>query len=128
VDIVYRCMRPGDRPRAVQNLLAVHRLLLIWDSFQAVRFVPGPGGATPPLDEAGCQELPGFLETLAGRGRSAVLITSRITEDWLGGIRRIAVGGLASRGPQGTRGNSWRPARRRRSGRDERGRFAGGRR
>jgi hypothetical protein len=117
-------MRPGGRRRAVQNLLAVHRLLLIWDSFQAVRFVPGPGGATPPLDEAGCQELPGFLEALAGRGRSAVLITGRISEDWLGGIRRIAVGGLAS-GPQG---NSWRPARRRRSGRDERGRFAGGRR
>ena len=54
--------------------------------------MPDPGGATPPLDEAGCQELPGFLETLAGRGRSAVLITSRTSEDWLGGIRRIAVG------------------------------------
>ena len=49
-----------------------------------------------PLDGAGCRELPGFLETPAGRGRSAVLITSRISEDWLGGIRRIAVGGLAS--------------------------------
>ena len=58
--------------------------------------MPDPGGATPPLDEAGCQELPGFLETLAGRGRSAVLIASRTSADWLGGIRRIAVGGLAS--------------------------------
>ena len=57
--------------------------------------MPDPGGATPPLDEAGCQELLDFLETLAGRGRSAVLITSRTSEDWLGGIRRIAVGGLA---------------------------------
>jgi hypothetical protein len=58
--------------------------------------MPDPDGATPPLDKAGCQELPGFPETLAGRGRSAVLITSRTSEDWLGGIRRIAVGGLAS--------------------------------
>ena len=90
--------------------------------------MPDPGGATPPLDEAGCQELPGFLETLAGRGRSAVLITSRTSEDWLGGIRRIAVGGLASHEATGYAGNSWRPTRRRRSGRDERGRFAGARR
>jgi hypothetical protein len=49
-----------------------------------------------PMDEAGCQELPGFPEPLAGRGRSAVLITGRTGEDWLGGIRRIVVGGLAS--------------------------------
>jgi len=32
--MVYRCVQPGDRRRAVQNLLAAaHRLLLIWDSF-----------------------------------------------------------------------------------------------
>jgi hypothetical protein len=77
---------------------------------------------SPPLGEAGCRELLDFLETLAGRGRSAVLITSRTSEDWLGGIRRIAVGGLASQRSPGTRGKSWRPARRRCSGRDERGR------
>ena len=124
----FAALQPDDRRRAVQNLLAAHRLLLIWDSFWTARSMPGPGGATPPLDEAGCRELPGFLETLAGRGRSAVLITSRTSEDWPGGIRRIAVGGLASHEAAGTRGNSWRPARRRRSGRDERGRFAGVRR
>ena len=124
----FAALQPDDRRRAVQNLLAAHRLLLIWDSFWTARSMPDPGGATPPLDEAGCQELPGFLETLAGRGRSAVLITSRTSEDWLGGIRRIAVGGLASHEAAGYAGNSWRPARRRRSGRDERGRFAGARR
>jgi len=50
-----------------------------------------------------CQELPGFLEALAGRGRSG-LITGRTSEDWLGGIRRIAVGGPAWHGAAGTRG------------------------
>jgi hypothetical protein len=59
--------------------------------------MPGPGGAAPPLEEAGCQELPGFPEPLAGRGCSAVLITGRTSEDWPGGIRRNRAGGLASR-------------------------------
>jgi len=82
-----------------------------------------------PWMRPGCQELPGFLETLAGPGRSAVLITSRTSEDWLGGIRRIAVGGLASHEVTGYEGELLAPpARRRRSGRDERGRFAGARR
>ncbi len=89
------------------------RLLPIWDSFWTVRSVPDPGGLTPPLDEEGCRERPDFLETLAGRGRSAVLIASRASEDWLGGIRRIAVGGLASHEVTGCAGNSWCPARRR---------------
>jgi hypothetical protein len=58
-------LQPDDRRRAVQDLLAEHRLLLIWDSFSTARSIPDPGGATPPLDEAGCQELLDFLETLA---------------------------------------------------------------
>ncbi len=91
----FAALQPDDRRRAVQDLLAEHRLL-IWDSFKTVRFMPDPGGATPPRDEAGCPELPDVLETLAGRGRSAALITSRTSQDRLGGIRRIAVGGLAS--------------------------------
>ena len=44
----FAALQPDDRRRAVQNLLAEHRLLLIWDSFQAVRSMPDPGGATPP--------------------------------------------------------------------------------
>ena len=62
-----------------------------------------------PLDEAGCQELPDFLETLAGRGRSAVLITSHTSEDWPGGIRRIAAGGLALHGTAGYAGELLAP-------------------
>jgi hypothetical protein len=58
-----------------------------------------------------------------------VLITSRSSEDWLGGIRRIAVGGLASHEATGYAGELLPlNTRRRRSGRDERGRFAGARR
>jgi hypothetical protein len=56
-----------------------------------------------PLGEAGCRELPGFPEALAGRGRSAVLITGRTSADWPGGICRIAVGGLASHGAAAAR-------------------------
>jgi hypothetical protein len=109
VDIVHRCVRSDERRRAVQDLLAAHRLLLlIWGSFWTVRSVPDPG-SPPPLEEAGCQELPGFLETLAGRGRSAVLITSRTSEDWPGGIRRIAVGGLASHAAAGYAGELLAP-------------------
>ena len=58
-----------------------------------------------------------------------MLITSRTGEDWLGGIRRLAVGGLASHEVTGYAGELLAPyPRRRRSGRDERGGFAGARR
>ena len=57
-----------------------------------------------------------------------MLITSRTGEDWLGGIRRIAVGGLASHEAAGYAGELLAPDRRRHSGRDERGRFASARR
>jgi hypothetical protein len=71
--------------------------------------MPDPAGRRHPLDEAGCQGLLDFLETLAGRGRSAVLIASRTSEDWLGGIRRIAVGGLASHEAAGYAGELLAP-------------------
>ena len=86
----------NERRAVVQKMLTDHRMLLIWDNFESVRSMRDPGGATKPLDEAGCAELREFLAHLAARGHSAVLITSRTTEDWLGGIRRIAVGGLAA--------------------------------
>jgi tetratricopeptide (TPR) repeat protein len=86
----------NERRAVVQKVLTDHRMLLIWDNFESVRSMPDPGGATKPLDEAGCAELREFLAHLAARGHSAVLITSRTTEDWLGGVRRISVGGLAA--------------------------------
>ena len=57
--------------------------------------MPDPAGATPPLDEAGCaaaEGVPGLGARITRR--SAVIITSRAPEDWLGQVRRIAVGGL----------------------------------
>jgi tetratricopeptide (TPR) repeat protein len=36
-----------------------------------------------------------FLARLAAKGTSAVIITSRTAEDWLGPLRRVEVGGLA---------------------------------
>jgi tetratricopeptide (TPR) repeat protein len=92
----FTALGTAKRRRVIQNLLAEHRLLLIWDNFETVQSMPDPAGATPPLGPAGCQELKEFLDHVASRGRSAVIITSRTSEDWLGGIRHITVGGLAS--------------------------------
>jgi tetratricopeptide (TPR) repeat protein len=116
----FAALEAGERRRAVQELLAHHRLLLIWDNFETVASMPDPGQATPPLDKAGCQELKGFLDQLAGRGSSAVIITSRTSEDWLGDIRRLSVGGLAVHEAAEYAGDLLAPypaARRRRAGR-----------
>ena len=98
----------AQRTGVVEGFLRDRRALLIWDNFESVRSVPDPSAATPPLDEAGCQQLRGFLQKLAAGGRSAVLVTSRSEEPWLddgagpgpGGaavpvtLRRIRVAGL----------------------------------
>ena len=98
----------AQRTGVVEGFLRDRRALLIWDNFESVRSVPDPSAATPPLDEAGCQQLRGFLQKLAAGGRSAVLVTSRSEETWLddgaapgpGGaavpvtLRRIRVAGL----------------------------------
>ena len=85
-----------ERRAVLQTVLAERQMLLIWDNFETVRSMPDPGGATKPLDEAGCAELREFLHYLSAHGHGAVLITSRTPEDWLGGVGRIAVGGLAA--------------------------------
>jgi hypothetical protein len=85
----------GDDQRrdAVLRLMGEYRLLLIWDNFESVHTMPDPTGATPPLDETGRRQMAEFL-TAAATGTSAILITSRSTETWLGDIRRIEVTGL----------------------------------
>jgi tetratricopeptide (TPR) repeat protein len=83
----------GRRRAVVEKVLTERRMLLIWDHFETVRAMPDPDGLTELLDEDGCVALRAFLGTLA-RGNSAVLITSRSPEDWLGGVRRITVAGL----------------------------------
>ena len=83
-----------ERLEAVKRLLAQYRVLLIWDNFESVREMPDPAGATPPLDETGCNTLKAFLDWVRDHSASVVLATSRAQEDWLGQVRRIAVGGL----------------------------------
>ncbi|MCW2890547.1 MAG: hypothetical protein JWO75_36 [Actinomycetia bacterium] len=85
---------PPQRLEAVKQLLAQYRVLLVWDNFESVREMPDPAGVTPPLDEPGCAALKGFLEWVTGHSSSAVLVTSRAQETWLGQVRRIGVGGL----------------------------------
>jgi tetratricopeptide (TPR) repeat protein len=84
----------SERLGQVKRLLGQLRVLLVWDNFETVREMPDPAGATLPLDEAGRAALKGFLEWARDRSRSAVIITSRAQEGWLGPVRRIEVGGL----------------------------------
>jgi tetratricopeptide (TPR) repeat protein len=85
---------PDSRRELVHNLLRKNRLLLIWDNFESVASMPDPASATPPLDGAGRRELNDFLHLVAAGGRSAILVTSRTPENWLGRLARLAIGGL----------------------------------
>jgi tetratricopeptide (TPR) repeat protein len=87
-------MEADEQQTEVEDLLARRRLLLIWDNFETVSSMPDPTGATPPQDQAGCQELNDFVNWLSRHGRSTLIITSRTAEDWLGPICRIPVVGL----------------------------------
>ncbi len=91
----FALLEPGKRVAVVLDVLGKHHMLLVWDNFESVRSMPDPGRATPPLDEEACAGLREFLEAVAA-GQSAVLITSRTAEHWLGDIRRITIGGLAA--------------------------------
>jgi tetratricopeptide (TPR) repeat protein len=83
-----------ERLAAVKRLLGQYRGLLVWDNFESVAEMPDPAGATPPLDEAARAQLREFLHWVHDHSSSAVIITSRAREDWLGEVRRITVGGL----------------------------------
>ncbi|MFJ2650395.1 CHAT domain-containing protein [Streptomyces sp. NPDC087420] len=95
-DARFALLDPAQRQEAIEELLATHRLLLIWDNFESVRGMPDPGRATPPLSQQEQDRMRGFLTRVAaGGGGSAVLITSRTPESWLGPeMRRIELGGL----------------------------------
>ena len=88
-------VEPAEREAIVLRALREHRLLLIWDNFESVVSMPDPAGATPPLDETERERLRRFVAAIAAGGRSALLVTSRTTEPWLGDeIARRPVGGL----------------------------------
>ena len=90
----FALLDPAQRLEAVRQLLGKYRAVLVWDNFESVKEMPDPAGATPPLEEEGCKQLREFLEWVRDHSRSAVVITSRAREDWLGDVRRIGVGGL----------------------------------
>ncbi len=88
-----------ERAELVLQVLRQVRGLLIWDNFETVASMPEPGQATPPLDEAKKAELLWFIGELR-KSKSALLITSRSPEPWLGGpesMVRCEVGGLTER-------------------------------
>jgi tetratricopeptide (TPR) repeat protein len=85
---------PDERLQVVQALLAERRLLLIWDNFETVHSMPDLTGATPPLPDEERERMSQFLHRVAAGGSSAIIITSRAEETWLGELRRMPVGGL----------------------------------
>ncbi|MFI5727283.1 CHAT domain-containing tetratricopeptide repeat protein [Streptomyces cyaneofuscatus] len=88
----------AKRQAAVEELLTTWKLLLIWDNFESVREMPDPGRATPPLPQHEQDRMRGFLSRIAAGSGSAVVITSRTPETWLGpDVRRIPLGGLTSK-------------------------------
>jgi tetratricopeptide (TPR) repeat protein len=85
----------AQRQGVVEEVLTTRRLLLIWDNFESVHTLPDPTHATQPLTEPEREELRGFLDRIAAKGKSAIIVTSRTPETWLGAERRrIKVSGL----------------------------------
>ncbi|MFF3714193.1 tetratricopeptide repeat protein [Streptomyces phaeochromogenes] len=85
----------AERQGVVEEVLVTRRLLLIWDNFESVHTLPDPTHATQPLTEPEREELRRFLDRIAAKGKSAIIVTSRTPETWLGTERRrIEVGGL----------------------------------
>ncbi|MFJ9524433.1 tetratricopeptide repeat protein [Streptomyces cyaneofuscatus] len=88
----------AKRQAAVEELLTTRKLLLIWDNFESVREMPDPGRATPPLPQHEQDRMRDFLTRVAVGSGSAVVITSRTPETWLGpDVRRIPLGGLTGK-------------------------------
>jgi tetratricopeptide (TPR) repeat protein len=85
-----------QRYAAVLEALTSRKMLLIWDNFESVWSFADPGNDAPGMDETGREQLHSFIQAIAAHGPSVLLITSRNPEHWLGEVRRVTVGGLAS--------------------------------
>jgi tetratricopeptide (TPR) repeat protein len=88
-------LEPARQFAAVEQVLNERRTLLIWDNFEVVRSMTGAGETAAAVD--GCAEIGRFLTRLERDSLSTVVITSRTREEWLGDVRRIAVGALTAR-------------------------------
>ncbi|MEE9210433.1 MAG: tetratricopeptide repeat protein, partial [Kiloniellales bacterium] len=94
-DFVGKTTDADERRSLVLDALRQHRMLLVWDNFESVHSMPDRTGATPPLDEGARQEIADFLQALAREGgKTALIVTSRTAEEWLGELRRLELGGL----------------------------------
>ena len=94
-DFVGKTRDGAQRAELLLKVLRDGRMLLIWDNFESVYSLSDPNGVTPPLDAAEQQRMREFLAALAREGgNSAVLVTSRTEELWLGDVRRIELRGL----------------------------------
>jgi hypothetical protein len=92
----FEVLKPNERRERVLKGLAARRALVVWDNFEAAHSMPDPTAATPVLAPADRDELLTFLADVSAGGHSAVLITSRCAEPWLGDlVRRIPVTGLS---------------------------------
>ncbi len=88
-----------ERAELALQKLRQHRCLLIWDNFSTAFSLPDPSGKMQPLDEAQRAGVLWFLGELH-ESQSALLITSRTREEWLGGpemAARCEVRGLNER-------------------------------
>ncbi|MFD0745884.1 tetratricopeptide repeat protein [Phytohabitans flavus] len=87
-------VEPAEQRAQVRDTLQERRALMVWDNFESVCSMPDPTSATPPLDARAHAEFRDFLSS--DLGQSAVLITSRTDEAWLGedDVTRVEVEGL----------------------------------
>ena len=84
-----------QRTAKVSEILRRRRMLLVWDNFETVATMPSLNSGARRLDDDACFALLDFVLKVAGpAGRSAILITSRTPEGWLGNVHRLQVGGL----------------------------------
>jgi tetratricopeptide (TPR) repeat protein len=91
----FAVLEPAQRRAAVLDALRTHRLLLVWDNFESVHSMPDPDQATPPLVDDELDDVKAFVEAFgASGGKSTLVITSRTTEDWLGDLLHLPLGGL----------------------------------
>jgi tetratricopeptide (TPR) repeat protein len=95
-DFIGRTEGPQQRRSIILATLRQRRLLLIWDNFESVFSLPDSGGATPPLSGEQRAEIAAFLAAFRSEGfGSALIITSRSEEEWLGDVRRVALSRLS---------------------------------
>ncbi|RJF82061.1 CHAT domain-containing protein [Azospirillum cavernae] len=93
-DFIGQTRDAGQRRDLLLEVLRERRMLLVWDNVESVHSMHDPQGATPPLSGDERAAIRDFLAEVARQSRSAVILTSRTAEDWLGDVHRLQLGGL----------------------------------